>query len=311
MATSQCSSKYRDSIHIVNYLNFEAEMYDEFDLYHVGVSGGKDSAATLLWTVNESGWPREKIRATFCDTGNEHEFTYAYIRMLSERVFPIETIKPPLGFYELAKKKGRFPGPKSRFCTQQLKIFPSQRYLKELQQAGKNVLLLTGVRKAESPKRAELPAYGWDEYYAAHVYRPLLEWSLDEVWAMLAKYKIPRNPLYDLGCRRVGCLPCIMSNKHEIRMIAQRFPERIDRIRRLEHEVGEGSTFFRIGTTPDDFASIPFVAKDGRHLNVPSIDDVVAWSKTGYRHPHQYEMDFDNLSIEDGTLCPSNLGTCE
>jgi len=67
-----------------------------YDIYHVGISGGKDSTAALLWAIHDSGWPHDKIRATFCDTGNEHQITYDYIAMLSERVFPIKTIKPPL-----------------------------------------------------------------------------------------------------------------------------------------------------------------------------------------------------------------------
>lgn len=48
----------------------------EDTIYHVGVSGGKDSGAVLLWMVHKSGIPREKINATFCDTGNEHERTH-------------------------------------------------------------------------------------------------------------------------------------------------------------------------------------------------------------------------------------------
>ena len=63
-------------------------------IYHVGVSGGKDSGAVLLWMVHESGIPRHQINATFCDTGNEHKHTYEQVRILSEKVHPIETLKP-------------------------------------------------------------------------------------------------------------------------------------------------------------------------------------------------------------------------
>ncbi len=61
----------------------------EYTLYHIGVSGGKDSTALLLWAVNESGYPRDRIVASFCDTGNEHQITYDYVRMLSDKVFHI------------------------------------------------------------------------------------------------------------------------------------------------------------------------------------------------------------------------------
>lgn len=276
-----------------------------YDIFHLGISGGKDSTAALLWLVNESGYPREKIRVTFCDTGNEHQITYDYIAMLSRDVFQIETIKPPLGFYELAKKKGRFPSVKSRFCTQELKIFPSQRYVIGLMRGGAKVLLLTGIRASESAKRAALPELEWDSFYACDMYRPLLHWTLDDVWAMLAKHGVPRNPLYDYGAKRVGCLPCIMSRKAEIRMIARNFPERIDMIRQAEIQTGTISTFYPRTFVPLQHRSREVETKDGRHLFVPTIDDVVDWSMTS-RGGRNYEFDFDGPM-----MCSSNLGMCE
>lgn len=274
-----------------------------YDIYHVGVSGGKDSTTLLLWIVHESGYPIEKIRATFCDTGNEHEYTYAYLQMLSEKVHPIETIKPPLDFYQLAKKKGRFPSTKARFCTQQLKIFPTQAHILEYQKQGLNVLLLSGVRAGESKARSKMTEFVWDDYYFSDMYRPLLSWSLDDVWSFLKKYNIPPNPLYDLGAQRVGCFPCIMSNKMEIRMIANRFPERIAMLRKAEAETGKYSTFFPRDKIPERFRSRQITTSKGELMNVATIDDVVEWSKTGKYRPSQYEMD-----LTEHAVCPSNWG---
>lgn len=279
----------------------------DYDIYHVGISGGKDSQALLLWVVNESGFPLDKVRATFCDTGNEHQLTYDHIKMMSETIFPIETIQPPLSFYELAEKKKRFPSTKARFCTQHLKIIPTQTHILKYLQDGKRVLLLSGVRAGESKERADLPELDFDEYYAVDMYRPLLNWSLDDVWSFLKKYSSPRNPLYDYGAMRVGCFPCIMSNKYEVRNIANNFPERIDMIRPKEQEIGkQGSTFFPPNKTPKRFRSKPVVTKKGKTVFVATIDDVVEWSKTGKRRPNQYEMDLQEFSV-----CPSNLGQCE
>ena len=278
----------------------------DYDIFHVGISGGKDSQALLLWAKHESGIPVEKLHASFCDTGNEHELTYAHIAMLSETIHPIYTIKPPLSFYEMAKKIGRFPSPKRRFCTQQLKIFPTQKHILEMLRDNKQVLLLSGVRAVESAARAALPELAWDEYYACDVYRPLLRWSIDDVWALLEKYNSPKNPLYSFGARRVGCFPCIMSSKLEIRTIAKHFPDRIDMIREAELETGkQGSTFFARKKTPEHFRSRKVNSKAGEVM-VPTIDDVVAWARTGMFKPHQYEMD-----IDDFQQCSSNLGACE
>lgn len=46
----------------------------------VSVSGGKDSLATLLIAIARFG--RYRIRAIFCDTGNEHDATYNYLEYL-------------------------------------------------------------------------------------------------------------------------------------------------------------------------------------------------------------------------------------
>lgn len=46
----------------------------------VSVSGGKDSAATLLLAIERVG--RENLRAIFCDTGNEHSAVYEYLSYL-------------------------------------------------------------------------------------------------------------------------------------------------------------------------------------------------------------------------------------
>lgn len=48
----------------------------------VSVSGGKDSAATLLLALARVG--REHLHAIFCDTGNEHPAVYAYLAYLEQ-----------------------------------------------------------------------------------------------------------------------------------------------------------------------------------------------------------------------------------
>ena len=279
---------------------------------HIGISGGKDSTALLLWAVYESGYPSESLSVTFCDTGNEHELTYAQIRLLSERVHPVATLKPPLDFYQLAHKKGRFPSPTRRFCTQHLKLIPTREHVKKLLLAGDDVLLHSGVRADESTERAGLPERQWDDYFDAEVYRPLLRWTIDDVWAIHERYGIPRNPLYALGAKRVGCLPCIMSRKDEVRMIAKRFPARIDLIREAERSVPSRAgiaTFFSRKTTPLAQRSRELITKKGERMFVPTIDDVVRWSQTA-RGGLQYLLDFEDASDDIG-LCPSSFGACE
>lgn len=286
-------------------------------LYHFGISGGKDSTALLLWACYESGIPLEQIRATFCDTGNESPITLAYVKMLSDFVFPIETIYPPLGFYDLAKKKGRFPSTMARFCTQDLKMKPTQAWIKLRWDEGYTVILHSGVRAAESLERSKMAEEGFENYYACTVRRPLLKWTLADVWAIHDRYSVPRNPLYGMGMKRVGCFPCVMERKAGVRVIAEQFPERIDFLREQEKNLRIGKTcaFFPPGTVPRSQCSLTYTCKDGRVVKVNSIDDMVAWSKT-VRGGKQYALgtiEEDAFEREDDKTisCPSAIGQCE
>lgn len=51
-------------------------------IHVVSVSGGKDSAATLLLAIERFGIHR--VRGIFCDTGNEHEAVYEYLDYLEQ-----------------------------------------------------------------------------------------------------------------------------------------------------------------------------------------------------------------------------------
>jgi 3'-phosphoadenosine 5'-phosphosulfate sulfotransferase (PAPS reductase)/FAD synthetase len=283
---------------------------------HIGVSGGKDSTALLLWAVHESGYPLESLRVSFCDTGNENQITYDYVKMLSEKVHPIEWLKPELGFYELAHKKKRFPSRKARFCTQHLKMLPTQRHVWKMVEEGHEVLLHSGVRAAESADRAKLPEREWDGFFALPVFRPLLKWSIAEVWEMHRKYGIPPNPLYAQGFKRCGCFPCINSCKEEVRLIAKHFPERIEKLSQEEKsfDTRNGiSTFFVPKTVPEGQRSKEIVTAKGAAMKVATIEDVVRWSRTE-RGGKQYVMDLESepdLAGDDYLSCPSALGVCE
>lgn len=281
-------------------------------LYHIGISGGKDSGALLIWMVNESGIPHEQLRATFCDTGNEIDETYNQVRLLSERVFPVEWLKPELDFYELARKKKRFPSTKARFCTQDLKMKPTKAYIDRLI-GDYEVIGVSGVRADESRERALLPEWGdpMESYFGIVEWRPLLKWTIVEVVAIHKKYGIPMNELYAKGAKRVGCFPCIMSRKSEIRNIVRNYPERIDYIREREwfDENGNPRSFFPRKKVPPEFRSTPTTTKSGEILNVAMIDDVVAWSQTkDKKHSHgQMALEF----WHEDEICPTTMGVCE
>jgi 3'-phosphoadenosine 5'-phosphosulfate sulfotransferase (PAPS reductase)/FAD synthetase len=279
-------------------LDFEAvnpPTIDDNTWFHVGVSGGKDSSAALLWLVRESGIRTDRILASFCNIANDHEWTINHVKLLSETVHPIETIYPNrkdlnqdpgrLTFFDLAFHKQRFPSTCARFCTEFLKIYPTADHILRLKYEGKNVIAVSGVRADESDDRKNLPEWDYNGNLFCHQWRPLIRWTLPDVYAIHERHNVPLNPLYALGAQRVGCWPCIMSRKAEIRTIALKFPERIDEIRRAEQEFvkryGRYSSFFPPNICPPRFRSMPHTTEDGRKVMIATIDDVVRWSMTG------------------------------
>jgi 3'-phosphoadenosine 5'-phosphosulfate sulfotransferase (PAPS reductase)/FAD synthetase len=295
-----------------------------YTIYQGGISGGKDSTALMLWMLQESGYPKDALRFTWCDTGNEAKETHAHVKLLSDYSVsvggpPVITLNPELDFYALCIKRQIFPSAKRRFCTTDLKLVPSRDYCYALENDGHKVLVHTGVRASERSTgkndRSKLLEWDIDTFSGLPVYRPLLQWTIDDVWAIHARYGIPRNPLYDIGMSRVGCFPCVMSNKRELRNIAKHRPERIEYMREKEATVQAACfaahpdklrMFFHSGVVPLRYRTGPkIVDKKGKPNRVATIDDVFRWALTS-RGGGQFDMDFD-----EPVSCASSSGMCE
>ncbi|WP_245583013.1 phosphoadenosine phosphosulfate reductase family protein [Paenibacillus daejeonensis] len=238
-------------------------------------SGGKDSTAMFIYAVKELG---VDIQAVFCDTGNEHPLTYDYLEYIEEELGPIRRVRPdfsaqierkrmivqtkwraegvpeeviqsalnmlhPTGnpFLDMCIWKGRFPSTMMRFCTQELKVIPNmEQVYMPLLENGHKVISWQGVRAQESAARAKLPERE-DTPEGYEIYRPLLHWSVEDVFAIHEKYGIEPNPLYKQGMGRVGCMPCINCGKQELFEISRRFPAEIERIAAWEEIVKQAS----------------------------------------------------------------------
>jgi phosphoadenosine phosphosulfate reductase len=67
---------------------------------------------------------------------------------------------------------------------------------------------ISGIRRDQSPSRAETPKLEWSERYGVLKVHPLADWDEKRVWAYIAVNEIPFNPLHDVGYRSIGCIPC-------------------------------------------------------------------------------------------------------
>ncbi|MEV6192379.1 phosphoadenylyl-sulfate reductase [Streptomyces sp. NPDC051920] len=66
----------------------------------------------------------------------------------------------------------------------------------------------TGLRRDESPTRANTPVVGWDEKRRKVKVSPIARWTQDDVDAYVAEHGVLTNPLLMDGYPSVGCAPC-------------------------------------------------------------------------------------------------------
>ncbi|MEU3183664.1 phosphoadenylyl-sulfate reductase [Streptomyces sp. NPDC006923] len=66
----------------------------------------------------------------------------------------------------------------------------------------------TGLRRDESPTRANTPVVGWDEKRRKVKVSPIARWTQDDVDAYVTEHGVLTNPLLTDGYASVGCAPC-------------------------------------------------------------------------------------------------------
>ena len=220
----------------------------------VSTSGGKDSTALILalrealdaGVLFDPRTPPPTIRYVFADTGWEDAATYGYLDLLRNRLgIEIDVVGVAGGMRERIRVRAGFPGRTGRFCTRELKIEPLREYHdRVIDELGvDDTISAIGVRGAESDERDKMPEWSDEgptysrDRWGGWVWRPLKEWTVDDVLLIHRRHGIPVNPLYQRGHDRVGCYPCIYASKGEIALIAKHAPERIDEIRALEQEM--------------------------------------------------------------------------
>jgi DNA sulfur modification protein DndC len=197
----------------------------------VGYSGGKDSTVTLqlIWNAI-AALPQEKrtkkIHVITTDTLVENPVVSVWVRKSLERMataaeeqeLPIEPhlLYPDIKntFWVSLIGKG-YPAPRHgfRWCTERLKIHPSNRFVHDVVRVNGEVIVALGTRKAESAKRAasmEKHEAGRVGDHLNHdstslksllyhspslpnslVYSPIQDWRTDEVWIYLNQWQNP------------------------------------------------------------------------------------------------------------------------
>ena len=63
---------------------------------------------------------------------------------------------------------------------------------------------ITGIRRDQSPTRADAPKLGWDEAHEVWKANPLADWSDDDCWSYIRERGLPYNVLHDRGYASIG-----------------------------------------------------------------------------------------------------------
>lgn len=196
--------------------------------FHVGFSGGKDSQA-VLELVKMAG---VKYRAVYSVTTNDPADN---VRFIKHHYPDVEFSIPEKSYFQLIARKG-VPTMFNRWCCALFK-----------ETAGVGYVVLTGVRKEESRKRAAYEEVGkWSrskdkkesvdlDKMEANEFRcvggkdkfmvyPILEWTEKDVWDFIALRGLPVNPCYKTR-KRVGCVFCPFARPKEIRAYCETHPK--------------------------------------------------------------------------------------
>ncbi len=162
-----------------------------------------------------------------------------------------------------------------------------------------DITVYQGIRADESASRSKMAARQWSDDFDAWIERPLLSWSAERCFALMAEYGVKPNPLYLMGAGRVGCFPCVMVNMRELKayLSGETGPELKRRVIELERLVGR--SFFEPTYIPERFCN-GFDEKSGKKF---------AWAEDVFSYIEN--TDKDQMPMFPARSCLSVYNLCE
>lgn len=211
--------------------NTYVEYKNRVDVFYVAFSGGKDSVVAL--DVVQRALPHNEFEVLFGDTDMEFPVTKKLVKEIhlycKERQISFYTAKSDMSATDSWDLFGA-PARKLRWCCTVHKTAPVINRLCEIHKMDRiHAMMITGVRKDESPARSDYDELSFGKKLAGqYSFHPVLEWSSAEIFLYIFMLHLPLNDAYKFGFNRVGCIMCPNSaEKHEF-IKRQCFPEVVD-----------------------------------------------------------------------------------
>jgi phosphoadenosine phosphosulfate reductase len=179
--------------------------------FYLAFSGGKDSLVIKLL----ADMAKVKYDAHYNMTTIDPPELTRYIKKNHPDVI---FEKPKRGFFTWLLTKG-YPTRQFRWCCSLLK-----------ERGGEGRFVITGVRAAESAKRAKRKKIEFCYKNTGKRYLNLIiDWTDEEVWEFIRKNKAPYCSLYDEGFKRIGCVMCPYNTQRKMHL--KRFPKMVKAFR--------------------------------------------------------------------------------
>jgi phosphoadenosine phosphosulfate reductase len=180
-------------------LRWAVDVYGE-DLT-LSVSFGNPEGMVLLDMLSHI---RERAQVFTLDTGFLFEETIRFREEAMKR-YPVllKVIAPGLSVEEQVERYG----PELYSCAPDLcceirKVQPQRTFLRDYR------AWATGIRRDQTPQRANTPVVAFDKYFGVAKITPLAAWSAGQVEEYVREHAVSLNPLLDKGYRSIGCEPC-------------------------------------------------------------------------------------------------------
>lgn len=188
-----------------------------------------------------------------------------------------------------------------RWCSAYLKIDVCARVMNnDARFAAGRFLLVSGERAEESAARAKYEVLedhrSCSQRRVVHQWRPIKEWSEQQVWDKMKEHKLLPHPAYLLGFGRVSCMMCIFGNPDQWASVQVLAPDRFEQIARYEE---------RFGLTIHRTKSVRELAASGSALMPAGSEEMQQLSQDG-------SPDWGSLSVlqEDWSLPAGAFRRC-
>lgn len=159
---------------------------------HMAVACSMQDAVVvdLAWRVEPA------IEVFFLDTGFHFPETLATAERVRRRYDLNLVALPPVDDPAVYHRDG------FEACCAARKVLPMERYLEDKR------AWVSGVRRAESPTRADARAVEWDARRQLVKVNPIVGWGDEDVARYVAEHDVIVNPLAFQGYDSIGCAPC-------------------------------------------------------------------------------------------------------